>query len=353
MGGNYIKLYGTSDAANSAFLLAEGSVYFYASNVDKYAISGKNLIVGATEIVLNRLLGNNAGRIETAAAAGGSSVKRIPAEKFIDGLQTYSFALNVAMVLAKQVALTGRILQKNMDDLESEDKKVREYALAYHAIMSRLRLEHEKRKLPWLKELIDEFRETLTCKRGEALFRSIEPAHVKPAASVSERDAEYQRGAIICRENDPGDEMFILKSGSVDVFVGGSRINTIDEPGTVIGESSLLLGEPRAATLKAKNRVIITSIRKQDLKGIAEQQEDFFPGIVASLAGRHYSNVTRIESVNRSLIEQTLNREESGLDRQAASARRAQRELSMLRNRVEDVIREKKADFLSDLEEHL
>lgn len=349
MGGSYIKLYGTSDRADSAFLLAEGSVYFYASNVDKYAISGKNLLVGATEIILNRMLGNTTGRIETAAAAAGSAVKKIPADRFIEGLGTYSFALNVSMVLAKQVALTGRILQKNMSDLESEEKKVRENALAYYAVMNRLHQEYEKRKLPWIRDLIDEFKENLTCKRGEALFKSIEPAHVSPASAISERDAEYQRGAVICQENEPGDEMYILKSGSVDVFVGGSRINTIDEPGTVIGESSLLLGAPRAATLKAKNTVIITRIGKEDLKEFAEQQEDFFPGIVASLAGRHYSNVSRIEEVNRSLIGKTLDSETSRLDKNAAVARRTQRDLGMLRNRVEDVIREKKADFLSDL----
>lgn len=349
MGGNYIKLYASSEPADSAFLLAEGSVYFYLSNVDKYAISGKNLVVGATEIILNRLLGNSTGRIETAAAAGGSSVKRIPAEKFIGGLRTYSFALNVSMVLAKQVALTRGVLQKNMSDLESEDKKIRDAAIAYHSIMSRLQREYEKRKLPWLKELLDEFRENLTFKRGEALYRSIEPPHVSAAAALSERDAEYPRGAVICTEDTPGSEMYILKSGSVEVLVKGSRIGTIDEPGSVIGESALLLGERHSETLRAKNTVIITKIRKEDLKEVAETQDDFFPGIVMSLARRHYYNVSRIENVNRSLIEQTLDREESGLDKRLVLARRAQRDLGMLRNRVEDVVREKKADFLSDL----
>jgi CRP-like cAMP-binding protein len=349
MTGNYIKLYAASEKADSAFLLAEGSVYFYLSNVDKYAISGKNLIIGSTEIIMNHMLGDNTGRIETAAADGGSTMKKIPAEKFVDGLRTYSFALNASMVLAKQVLLTGKILQKNMSDLESGEKKIREYALAYHAIMSRLHQEYEKRKLPWLKDLVDEFRENLTYKRGEALFKSIEPAHVSPASAISDMDAEYQRGAVICEENTPGSEMYILRSGSVDVIVGGSRINTIDEPGTVIGESSLFLGMPRAATLKAKNSVIITKITKEHLKDFAEKQEDFFSGIVASLARRHYSNVTRIASVNKSIIEQYLDREGSGVDKQAALARRTQRDLGALRNRVEDVIREKKADFLADV----
>ena len=113
--------------------------------------------------------------------------------------------------------------------------------------------------------------------------------------------------------------MYILKSGSIDVIVKGSRISTIDEPGTVIGETALLLGEKRAATLKAKNTVVMTRIRKEDLKEVAEKQNDFLPGIATSLARRHYYNVARIETVNKSLVEQTTDRKESGTDKRRSS----------------------------------
>ena len=86
-------------------------------NMDKYAIKGQNLIVGSTELIMNRLLNQNTLRIETAIASKDSSVKKIPAEKFISGMENFSFLINASIVLAKQVLLTNKIINKNMDTL--------------------------------------------------------------------------------------------------------------------------------------------------------------------------------------------------------------------------------------------
>jgi CRP-like cAMP-binding protein len=349
MSGNYVKLYAATGAADSVFFLSEGSVYFYLSNVDKYAITGSNLIIGSTEIIMTRLLGTDTGRIETAVADGGSDVKKIPLDKFMQGLTTYSFALNAAMVLAKQVLLTGQILQKNMSDLEGEEKKIRNDAVTYYTIMDRLKQEYEKRRLPWLKELVEEFNDTLTNKKGEAYCKSAEPVMMTMVEALSDRDMEYQRGSVICEENTAGNEMYILKSGTIEVNMKGSRISTIDQSGTVIGETALLLGGNRAATLKAKNTVVLTRIRKEDLRDVADKQKDFLTSIATSLARRHYYNVVRIEAVNKSLAEQLIDKETTGGDKQAVLSRRARHELSVLRDRLEDVVMEKKADFLGDL----
>jgi CRP-like cAMP-binding protein len=349
MTDNYIKLYAATTPADSAYLLDDGSVYFYASNADKYAISGKNLIVGSTEIIMNKMLGIDTSRIETAVAGAGSAVKKIPVEKFLAGLNTYSFALNASMVLAKQVYLTGEILQKNMSALEGDEKKVRDTAVAYYNVILRLRQEYDKRRLPWIKALVEEFSDTLTYKKGEAYCKSAEPVRMTTSEQLSDRDVEYQRGSVICEENTLGTDMYILRSGSVDILVKGVRISTIDEPGTVIGESSLLLGQKRAATMVAKNTVTMTRIRKDDLKEVAEQQADFLAGIAATLAKRHYYNLARIEHVNKALAEQSFDREISGGDKNVIIIRRAARELAQLRDKVEEMAREKKADFFQDL----
>ncbi|TFH42855.1 MAG: cyclic nucleotide-binding domain-containing protein [Chrysiogenales bacterium] len=350
MSGKHIKLYEAGSSAESAFFLNEGTVYFYASTVDKYAITGKNLIIGSTEIIMKHLLGTDAMRVETAIADGSSAVKKIPVGKYLAGLGTYSFALNASMVLAKQVHLTGRILHKNMTAFEGDERKTREYATEYYLILYRLKQEYEKRRLPWIKALCEEFEDSLTYKKGEAYSRSAEPALIVTEASLSDKQVEFPRGSVICEEGAPGEEMFILQSGAVDIFVRGVRISTVDEPGTVIGESSLLLAEPRAATLKAKNNVVMTRIRKGDLKEVAEKQQDFFATIAMTLARRHYYIITRIEAVNRSMIEQAMDREASGeVGKRAILSQRAFKDLCTLRDRVEEVVREKKAEFLKDL----
>ncbi len=350
MSESHIKLYAAVMPADSVYFLDEGSVYFYASNADKYAISGKNLIIGSTEIIMSRLLGIDTDRLETAVAAAGSSVKKIPVEKFLAGLNTYSFALNASMVLAKQVYLTGEILQKNMKLLEGDEKKIRDIAVSYYTIVNRLRQEYDKRRIPWIKSLAEDFEATLTYKKGEALCKSIEPVRMASSSQLSDKDVEFQRGAIICEESTPGTEMYILRSGALDVIVKGVRISTIDEPGTIIGESSLLLGQTRAATMIAKNTVIVTRIRKEDLKEVAEKQGDFLAGIASTLAKRHYYNLTRIEHVNKMLAEQSIDREIAGVgDKSVFIIKRASHDLNLLKEKIEDTVREKKADFFQDL----
>ena len=350
MAGKHIRLYEAGTPAESAFYLNEGTVYFYASTADKYSITGKNLIIGSTEIVMRHLLDQDAPRIETVVADASSAVKRISVEKFLEGLHLFSFALNASMVLAKQVLLSGKILYRNMAALEGDERKTREYTTAYYLIVDRLRREYDRRRLPWLKALCEEFDGSLAFKKGEAYSRSAEPALLATESSLTEKQVEYPRGAIICEEGAPGGDMFILQSGSLDVFLKGVRISTIDEPGTVIGESSLLLGEPRAATLKAKNNVIVTRIRKEDLKEVMGKQSDFFITIARTLARRHFYIISRIVAVNRCLAEQEIDRELSGgEEKKSVLSHRAFRDLCALRHRVEDVVREKKADFLQDL----
>jgi CRP-like cAMP-binding protein len=350
MTGNYIKLYAASSPAESAFFLSEGSVLFYVSNTDKYAISGKNLIVGATEILMNTLNGGKVMRIETAVADPSSVIKKVPADKFMDGLNSYSFALNASMVLAKQVTLTNQIIQKNLSLHKEDENKMREYAVAFFLIVDRLQKEYEKRKLPWLKELIQEFLDTLTFKKGEAYHKSAEPIKLQGAASISDRDEEFKKDTVICQENTIGNEMFILKSGNLDVFVKGNKVATIDEPGTVIGETALLLGEMRNATLKAKNTVIVTRISKADLSEVSRKQTDFLPSIAKTLAKRHYYNVSKIDSINKSIAEHNIDREILG-KKQAPQAERTLRDLNKLKQTIEDATRGKDADFLRDMTE--
>lgn len=61
----------------------------------------------------------------------------------------------------------------------------------------------------------------------------------------------FQAGEIIFRQGDPAGAMYILLEGSLAVVEDGVQIATIDEPETVVGELSHLLGTTRSADLKA------------------------------------------------------------------------------------------------------
>ena len=342
---DYIKLYSANSEPDCAYFLSSGLVYYYASNVDKYAIKGQNLIVGSTELIMNNLLSEKTARIETAVALKDSSIKRIPCDKFLSSMNSFSFLFNASIVLAKQVLLTNKIINKNMDILDGQDKLLKEYSIKYYRAVNLLSREYDKRKMPWINEILKKHSGSLNYKRGEAFSRSQESITVEATAQLSDRMIEYPRGSVICEENTTGEEMYILQTGSIDVEIGGNRVATIDRAGTVFGEMAILLNEKRTATLRAKNNAVLTVIRKNELKDVYEKQNDILKNITVSLAQRHYYNLIKISSVNKSLIDQTLDSEE-GDDKKAGQVEKLKIDLGKLKSELSDAVFKKKADFL-------
>jgi len=349
---DFIKLYSANSEPDAAYLLSNGSVYIYASNMDKYAIKGQNLIIGSTELIINNLLGQETRRIETAIALKDSSVKKISVEKFIAGMQNFSFQINASIVLAKQVLLTNKIINKNIESLEGKEKQLREMSIKYYKAVSLLNIEYEKRKLPWINDILKKHNTSLNFKRGEAFCKSQESITIEASNRLSDRMIEYPRGSVICEENTVGEEMYILQAGAIDVEIGGNKVATIDRKGTVIGEMALLLNEKRTATLRAKNNIVITLIKKSELKDVCEKQDDFLKNITCSLAQKHYYNIIKLNSINKSLVDQHLDNENSS-DKTISQVERLRSDMNKLKNELGDIIYKKDAEFLKPVVDEL
>jgi len=324
----------------------------YASNIDKYSIKGQNLIVGSTELIMKHILGEKTLRIETAVSTANSTIKKISVENYLKNINSFSFLINTSIVLAKQVLLTNRIINKNMDALDGKDKLLKDLSIRYYKGVSALSKEYEKRKLPWVNEILKKHITSLNYSRGEAFFKSQESITVESTNMLSDKMIEYPRGAAICEENTEGEELYILQAGTIDVEIGGNRVATIDKKGTVFGEMALLLNEKRTATLRAKNNTVVTRILKSELKEICEKQGDILKNVAYSLAQKHYYNLVKIGAVNKSLIEHTLDNEGAD-DKKINHLERLKIDLSKLKNELDDAIYKKDADFLKPIVEDI
>ena len=292
-------------------------------------------------------LGTDSLRVETAVAEGGSSLKKMAPEKIIQGLQNYSISLNVSMVIARQVLLSNNIINANISLLEGDEKKTRELSIGFYAAVERIRSEYDKRKLPWLKELLKTHETSLTYKRGEAFSKSAEPVKITATKNLADKLVEYERGDVICEEDTTGNEMFILESGAIDVLLRGNKVATIEDSGTVFGEMALLLGEKRTATLKAKNNVVVTRIKKEDLRYVAEKQQEVLESIAMALAKRHYYNIIKIRSINRSIVESSLKEEEEG--KKPSQLEKTRKDFALFKKDLIAAVKGKEASFLEDL----
>ncbi len=345
---NPVKLYDINTEPSSAFFIESGTVFFSPNTVDCYSVNGRNVIVGATEIIVGLLDGRVPMRIESAAAECGSQIKRISRDSFISNLEVPSFSLNISMVIAKQVLLTNNIISANLSALTCDTDLMKNSAIEYYKIVERLRDEYNKRRYPWLSALVKELELSLTWKKGEAYARSSDPVLVNTASSASERVVEYPRGSVIFEENTPGSEMFILQSGTLEVSIAGRKAAVIEQPGTVIGEMALLLGEKRTATIKPVNTAVLTRITREELKQSAARGGEILSAVLHSLAKRHYFNIIRLHDINEKAVDKALE-EEDAPSREAATARRAASELRKMKDRITQAVKGKDTSFLKDL----
>lgn len=101
-------------------------------------------------------------------------------------------------------------------------------------------------------------------------------------------------GEVLIAEGDPGGDIFVLESGRLVVERDGVAIATIDEPGAMIGEMSVLLGRPNTATVRAERASAVRVIR--DAIAYLERQP-LVALRVAELLGR------RLDATSAALVE--------------------------------------------------
>ncbi len=100
---------------------------------------------------------------------------------------------------------------------------------------------------------------------GLPFLASATPAQIDSLAQGA-RTAHYGRGEILFRQNDPGEELFLIFSGTLDISVLDGR--RVEEKiasvgaGSFVGERSLLTGEPRSATARAAEASTVFVIGK-------------------------------------------------------------------------------------------
>ncbi len=72
-------------------------------------------------------------------------------------------------------------------------------------------------------------------------------------------DVDFEANTFLVREGDPGDALYVIRSGTVRVFTGaGTSANSAPvllSAGEMIGEMALLTGAPRSASVVAQARV--------------------------------------------------------------------------------------------------
>ena len=101
---------------------------------------------------------------------------------------------------------------------------------------------------------------------------------------------QYESGALIIREGEPADCLYVLVSGEVQVTRDddyGSEITVAElGPGAVFGEQGLLLGQPRNANVTALDTVTLMRLDKKTFMDIVAASDSDYQYLQAIAAAR-------------------------------------------------------------------
>jgi NTE family protein len=101
--------------------------------------------------------------------------------------------------------------------------------------------------------------------RAIPFFRNL-PAGALDAVAAQLQPEHHKRGEVVFREGDPGETMYLVVSGQVEVLAGADHAPLAAlGPGSFVGELAVLLGEPRSATLRVVTDTWLWALHRRDL----------------------------------------------------------------------------------------
>lgn len=125
--------------------------------------------------------------------------------------------------------------------------------------------------------------------RRVSLFSELEAAELEALSRVASV-RQYPAGATILREDEPGDQFFVLLRGEVKVFVdspdGREVVLTHLQAGEFFGEMALFEGETRSASVSALSDTELVVLARGDFLAVLSRDFSLAKKILATLSAR-------------------------------------------------------------------
>ena len=94
--------------------------------------------------------------------------------------------------------------------------------------------------------------ELLQILKGVELFRDLSEDQLDQISKISKKEA-YSKGETICKQGDPGDAMYVISSGQVEINVRDNNGNAYSAlylgAGQLVGEMALVDEGTRSASV--------------------------------------------------------------------------------------------------------
>lgn len=121
------------------------------------------------------------------------------------------------------------------------------------------------------------------------LFQGL-PSHELARFAELVRERAYPRGSVILFQDDPGDSLYVLRTGRVKVVLigedGREVILGVLEPGSHFGELALIDDQPRSAHVIAMDDAQLLILRRDDFRRRVEESPSVAWALLTELSRR-------------------------------------------------------------------
>lgn len=137
------------------------------------------------------------------------------------------------------------------------------------------------------------------------LFRELDPRDIQALRKIAQERA-YPAGARIFSENDPGDGIYVIRDGLVEIahVAGDQAIRLFSKfgPGEIFGEMAVIEDLPRSATITAAKETRVYFIPREEIRALLQRSPalsfELLQGISRRLRDfnqRHLSEIVEAE----------------------------------------------------------
>lgn len=108
----------------------------------------------------------------------------------------------------------------------------------------------------------------------------------------------YDRGAYIFKKGEPGNSLFVITHGEVDILVDGTVVDQLKD-GELFGEMALIDGAARSADAVAHSDSEIVEIDETRFKYMSQNNPDFALDVMRVITARLRDRIADLERLRR------------------------------------------------------
>lgn len=121
------------------------------------------------------------------------------------------------------------------------------------------------------------------------LFKSVELNELEALASMMQQQS-FPQGAVLFEKDQPGDAMYLIRTGRIRVFLRDPQGNEITfrhfGPGQVVGEFALIDDKPRSASAEAAEPLEVMTLSREHFLALLRERPILGVEMMRSLAER-------------------------------------------------------------------